>query len=1182
MIRRRWFVASVLAVIIGVFVSIILNAIAEQGYIDQLVLPLSLRSIEEETFSGDTSLQQVLLPEGIQRIESKAFYGASLKVINLPDTIEYIADDAFTGTAMTYIIVNEGTYAYEWAKSHGLLNRTSSYLKDYVIENGIITSYIGQGGNVIVPEYDADGEKVIGIGSRAFSSCNTVTNITLPSTIVSLGEGAFYDCENLIRIVIPDTITLIPDNCFYYCKSLSEIDSLGSICEIGDNAFCYCESLGRIVLPDNVMRVGVGNLSSCSDGVSIFVCNRNSQTASTISSSPSWYSGSNYSFYDIVDESFEYRWEGNALYLVKYHGTDPELVLPSWVEGLCSYALSGIDALKSVVITNGINTIPLRCFSDSYNLTSVILPASITTIDDDAFYHCNSLETVNLPKGVKNIPSQCFFECTQLHRVKLPSSIESIGEFAFYNCSSLNNINIPYSVTSIGLCAFYHCYELQELSLPDNIVFIGQSGIGEYSCDPYSSIMVKCHRNSITAKTVSNTADYNTHFNFSFTSPGEEDYLYQWRDDKLYLTAYQGKSLDVVIPEWVDALRERLFLDSKTQRVQSIKLNDKIDSIPYDCFCNCGIQEIIIPNNVKSIGEIAFDDCDLLSQIVLQSSITSIHDEAFNNCDRIHAIVESGSYAEDYCISHDISYEILFPLSATACWTGEINRPFYSIGAKAIVEGGLKPYNYQFQFYRNGAEIYTTDWVSKSTYTFMPTEEVDYSFAVTVRDALGNTVSASSDPMHPHEPTEEEIEERERKAFYRAMKSVFENAKWPDQSEGYAYYKSMPDEWAWYQQWISLLSGEISDSDTYVAEREWLFYNAMKMAATGKSVKLTGSLSLPSEVGTIDKTIKLTESEILDSLCGWVGVDDLSTEYADKLKGIFQEFNAGSINSYQAENKLRELGVVPGAVPEYLEKMQLMSVIDLIPQVVRTINTSNMVYSNTKDILNQFVVLNSLDMNQLYVIAESYMNRGSAAQQDVGRLLMGFAVASKEEQVSMIICGKGASICLDVLADRALDAVESQLSASTPIAAYKLTVAAIDVLTGIKSMPVKFHELNYATENTQHCWNEFRVKQACYLCNPCEEEFSETYHAFINYYEAVALSEEAFVALVEASEDAWLSDLYMGEPLRIASARAKENAETLHGICNGMREIYALWKSEDYIGAKDELEQLLMDYRGYM
>lgn len=50
---------------------------------DVLRLPDATRIIGEEAFMGDTSLDQVVLPEGVTEIQARAFAGSSLQSITL-------------------------------------------------------------------------------------------------------------------------------------------------------------------------------------------------------------------------------------------------------------------------------------------------------------------------------------------------------------------------------------------------------------------------------------------------------------------------------------------------------------------------------------------------------------------------------------------------------------------------------------------------------------------------------------------------------------------------------------------------------------------------------------------------------------------------------------------------------------------------------------------------------------------------------------------------------------------------------------------------------------------------------------------------------------------------------------------------------------------------------------------
>ena len=86
-----------------------------------LTMPASLEVIEQEAFYGSTSIDKIVLPEGIQEIHARAFANSSLKEIHLPDSLSYIDNSAFNGLNNVRISANEGTYAYFWAKSNGYL-----------------------------------------------------------------------------------------------------------------------------------------------------------------------------------------------------------------------------------------------------------------------------------------------------------------------------------------------------------------------------------------------------------------------------------------------------------------------------------------------------------------------------------------------------------------------------------------------------------------------------------------------------------------------------------------------------------------------------------------------------------------------------------------------------------------------------------------------------------------------------------------------------------------------------------------------------------------------------------------------------------------------------------------------------------------------------------------------------
>ena len=99
---------------------IMLFACAADAFAATLTLPKNLKAIEPEAFHGATALDEVVLPEGITAIGSRAFADSSLKSINLPRSLTSIADDAFENSPNLTAIVKAGSYAQTYCEQKGI------------------------------------------------------------------------------------------------------------------------------------------------------------------------------------------------------------------------------------------------------------------------------------------------------------------------------------------------------------------------------------------------------------------------------------------------------------------------------------------------------------------------------------------------------------------------------------------------------------------------------------------------------------------------------------------------------------------------------------------------------------------------------------------------------------------------------------------------------------------------------------------------------------------------------------------------------------------------------------------------------------------------------------------------------------------------------------------------------
>ena len=203
-------------------------------------IPNSLTTIGREAFYCCDSLTNITLPNSLTTIGQEAFeFCSSLKSIEIPNSVTTIEEGAFNGCeSLTSISVSGGNTTYD---SHSNCNA--------IIETATNTLIAGCK-NTVIPN------SVTTIGSRAFSSCSSLTSIEIPSSVTTIGVEAFYGCDGLTSIEIPGSVTTIEQGAFGSCSSLASIEIPGSVTTIGSSAFYNCSSLASIEIPSSVTTIG--------------------------------------------------------------------------------------------------------------------------------------------------------------------------------------------------------------------------------------------------------------------------------------------------------------------------------------------------------------------------------------------------------------------------------------------------------------------------------------------------------------------------------------------------------------------------------------------------------------------------------------------------------------------------------------------------------------------------------------------------------------------------------------------------------------------------------------------------------------------------------------------------------------------------------------------------------------
>ena len=638
-----------------------------------LTLPTSLQIIDDEAFYGSTSIDKVILPVGVKEIHTRAFASSSITEVNLPDSLELIAEDAFEGTGDVIMIANPGTYAYNWAISHHYISPGFAFVVD---EDGTITDYTGSPSEDMVIPNEIDGVKIKAIGKNVFSDCNSLVSISIAEGITVIGDQAFSGCENLITVNLPNGLTSIGGRAFEDCISMESIYLPDSITTLYSEVFDGCINLSLVNYPKSWTR----KEAYCASGNGPFT---NCPKLTTISI-PDGVT-------IIPDDAFVYTTSIKQVILPSTINVIGEnafglctqlesISIPVGVTEIKHQVFSGCTKLNNVSLPDGLISIGGHAFEDCESLMKIHLPDSITTLYSEAFDGCKNLRDVNFPKSwtkkekFNASGNGPFTNCPKLNSIEIPEGVTTIPDNAFVYTTSLTYVGLPSTLTRIGNNAFYLCPQLTQLYmmiLPDGLISIGNrafSGCGlstvylpsslEYiSSDAFgnSEITFHCYLNSYALEWCGNNDKNFIIQEFDFYDP--EDYPV---DPLLKLNWYSfahkegtgfaevggykdcDTMMDVVIPshywDYVSGFDYPGYFT--VDRIKSYAFQNKRN-----------IRSVYVPNTVTQINTRAFYWCYDLVAIYIPDSVTSIGNEAFDGIDKDRFTVygSKNSYTDNWC-----------------------------------------------------------------------------------------------------------------------------------------------------------------------------------------------------------------------------------------------------------------------------------------------------------------------------------------------------------------------------------------------------------------------------------------------------------------------------------------------------------------------------------------------------
>ncbi|MDE7463682.1 MAG: leucine-rich repeat domain-containing protein, partial [Clostridiales bacterium] len=400
---------------------------------------------------------------------------------------------------------------------------------------------------------------VLGLG--VFQNCEKLTTVNMPENGgVHFGIACFWGDTALVNIDLSKHDGEIEAYAFYGCTKLSAIN-LAEVKYIGEYAFADCRSLSKVELP-KVIAIGERAFSFSESSAPRFTA----------------------------------------------------LNLPETATEIGDYAFAGNTYLTTVTILGPIDTIPEFAFAMCSSLTRVELPSTVKTIKYRAFYGCQRLANINLG-GVETFEDDSFMiggisqgmllYSSALANIDLTSAkyvgnfafagagvscnitannLEIVGDSAFLNgTSSIESFTAP-RLAYIGIAAFQNNSELTEFVFSSDIAYVGTGafyGCTKLECFFYMKDGAKAFDGEINgyAELVDGVL-----------------YTYMPNGDLMLSSIPSARTLSMFI------LKERTTV---------------IDQ--YAANANKTIRNVVLSDELRSIGNFAFDSCTNLESVEFRS-----------------------------------------------------------------------------------------------------------------------------------------------------------------------------------------------------------------------------------------------------------------------------------------------------------------------------------------------------------------------------------------------------------------------------------------------------------------------------------------------------------------------------------------------------------------------------------
>jgi len=648
-----------------------------------LTLPSTIRSMSQ-SFYGCESLATLTLKDGITTLNGSFSRCTALTTVNIPGSIKEVGFSDFSScTGLTTVTLNEGTEKVQFNSCTNLetINFPST-VKEVTITNNekLETVTLNEGIQKI----------------NSFNYCSALKQINIPSTVTYV--GTFRDCTALEKVIVADLASWCAarhyDGIYYgpqkYAGKLylgtpashSEITNLvipEGVTKIASASFNDVTNIQTITLPSTLTTWENKAFSGCT-GVTDVYSLANPVTLTWSESENNFKAEKETQMHVLDVEMWKSKFpSANATFV-----NDMTQV---------SYTATAVVSAFDADIFPGATAMYGNFFDSETGTGNAIFGGKLTAVAANAFAGTTTLTSITLPDGLTTIGANAFKGCTGLTTMNLPATITTFGADAFAGLEKTTDVwylgepsTLTWNGTGFqdGKATKMHVMIADDwtATFPDaNVIFVSDMTRFNYTATGKESKSFY-DLSKFTGATELVSHDFN-----NMTGVGSvvykgvvtaiEGYAFR-RNDQLTSIfvpasvtsigsdafAECGNLTAVSLPNTITSMGSWVFYKCSNLTTVNIPASAELTRLPEYTFLNCtSLADIIIPDNIKTIGYSAFNGCKALTSIFIPATVTTIESNAFADCNALEKVITpsitawcSISYTGNNATSNPLTY----------------------------------------------------------------------------------------------------------------------------------------------------------------------------------------------------------------------------------------------------------------------------------------------------------------------------------------------------------------------------------------------------------------------------------------------------------------------------------------------------------------------------------------------